>query len=187
MTAALAPATAQALLAGNPGPPPSPVSVVLVITVLALVFTAFAAVAWSRRRREEPLRKEIRARPVVTFQARVDVKQNVLGMMASARGPLYLTVRGDAFGVAHPFPLARFLFGQDYSYRAADTAIKVVPGVWHDWIEIGGRPGTEAARIMIGRRNTNRQIWDALVYSGARPAGPPPPPRPTPADNRPSR
>jgi hypothetical protein len=150
------------------------VAVALAITALALLFAASAAVVWSRRRREQPLRKEMQARPTVTFQARVDVKANFLGAMQSARGPLYLTVRGDAFQVSHPFPLARFLFGQDYSYRAEDATIEVVPGMWHDWIEISGQPGTRAARILVGRRNANRQIWDALAYAGAHPVGLPP-------------
>jgi hypothetical protein len=95
--------------------------------------------------------------------------------MTSQHGPLYLTVRGDAFEVSHPFPLARFLFGQDYCYRAEDTTIEVVPGLWHDWIEVGGQPGARTAHIMIGCRNMNRQIWDALVRSGAHPVGSSPP------------
>ena len=96
-------------------------------------------------------------------------------MMLSARGPLDLAVRGDAFAVSHPFPLARLLFGQEYAYRASDAAIEVVPGLLHDWIEIRGQPGSSAARIWIGRRNLNRQIWDALVGAGAHPIGSPPP------------
>lgn len=114
---------------------------------------------------------------MVSFRARVDVRaKNFLGTMLSQRGPLYLIVCGDAFEVSHPFPLARFVFGQDYCYRAEDTTIKVVPGPrGHDWIEIRG-PIRSAAQIEIGRRNMNRQIWDALVRAGANPIGPSPPP-----------
>jgi hypothetical protein len=97
-------------------------------------------------------------------------------MMLSARGPLDLTVRGDAFEVSHPFPLARLLFGQKYAYRAGDTTIEVTPGLLHDWIELRGQSAGPAALIWIGRRNLNRQIWDALVRAGAHPTGPPPPP-----------
>ena len=125
---------------------------------------------WSRRRREEPLRKEMQARAVMTvmtFQARV---------VTEDRGGLRLTVRGDLFEVSHPFPLARFLFGQDYCYRAEDTTVELVPGLWYDWIEIGGQPGTGLSPMRIGRRKTTRQIWDALVRAGAQPIGPPPQP-----------
>ena len=125
---------------------------------------------WSRRRREEPLRKEMQARAVMavmTFQARV---------VTEDRGTLRLTVRGDLFEVSHPFPLARFLFGQDYCYRAEDTTVELVPGLWYDWIEIGGQPGTGLSPMRIGRRKMTRQIWDALVRAGAQPIGPPPQP-----------
>lgn len=132
-------------LAGNPGPPPSPASVALTLAVLALAFAAVAAGAAPRRHREAPLRKEMQARPVVTFRARVDVKANVLGMRLSAQGPLHLIVRGDQVEVTHPFPPARFLFGQQYCYRAEAATIEVIPGLWHDWIEIGGQTAGAAA------------------------------------------
>jgi hypothetical protein len=125
---------------------------------------------WSRRRREEPLRKEMQARAVMavmTFQARV---------VTEDRGTLRLTVRGDLFEVSHPFPLARFLLGQDYCYRAEDTTVELVPGLWYDWIEIGGQQGTGLSPMRIGRRKMTRQIWDALVRAGAQPIGPPPQP-----------
>lgn len=176
VTATPVAASSRAWLAGNPGPAPSPASVVLTLTVLALAFAAVVIGTLPRRRREAPLRKELRARPVVTFRARVDVKANVLGMMLSARGPLYLIVRSDAVEVSHPFPLARFLFGQEYCYRAEDTTVEVVTGLRHDWIEIDGQPAGTAARIWIGRRSMNRQIWDELVRAGAHPIGSAPPP-----------
>jgi hypothetical protein len=129
-------------------------------------------VAWTspRRRDDAALRKEIQARATVDFRADVDLKADILGFMLTARGPLNLIVSGDAFAISHPFPLARVLFGQEYVYRAGDTAIEVVPGLRHDWIEVTG----SGARIQIGRRKRNREIWDALVRAGAQPAGPPP-------------
>ena len=162
-------------LAGNPGPPPSRGLVALTLAVLALALAAVAGGAAPRRHREAPLRKEMRTRPVVTFRARVDVKSNVLGMRLSAQGQLHLIVRGDQVEVTHPFPPARFLFGQQYCYRAETTTIEVIPGLWHDWIEIGGQTAGTEARIWIGQRRMNRQIWDALVRAGAHPIGPAPP------------
>jgi hypothetical protein len=131
--------------------------------------------SWSRQRREELPREELQSQPA-TFRSAVDVKANFLGTMVAARGPLYLVVYGDSFQVSHPFLLARLLFGQDYRYRAQDTAVEMVPGVLHDWIEISGQPADSAARIWIGRRKTNRQLWDALVDAGAHPVGLPPAP-----------
>lgn len=174
-TAASVPARSRPWLAGNAGSPPSPASVVLTLGFLAVAFAAIAVVARRRRHHEAPLRQQMRARPV-TFRAPVDVKANALGMMVSEHGPLDLIVHGDAIEVSHPFPFARFLFGQEYCYRAEDTTVKVVPGLRHDWIEIESQPTGTAARIQIRRRNMNRQIWDALVRAGAHPIGPAPPP-----------
>jgi hypothetical protein len=162
-------------LAGNQGPTLSPVVWWLVVTVLALAFGTSALVASARRRREEPLRNEIQGQPV-TFRSAVDVKANVLGTMTAQRGPLYLVVHGDVFQVSHPFPVARFLFGQDYCYRAQDSTVEMIPGALHDWIEISGQPAESAARIWIGRRKLNRQLWDVLVSAGAHPIGSPPAP-----------
>ena len=98
---------------------------------------------------------------VMTFQARVDTD----------RGGLRLTVRGDLFEVSHPFPLARFLNGLDYCYRAEDTTVELVPALWHDWIEIGGQPGTGLSPMRIGRRKMTRQIWGALVRAARNRSG----------------
>lgn len=161
-------------LAGYPphASSPPPALIVLCFAALALVFAAFAVAASLRRQRVGPLRQEMQARPAVTFRARVDVKANVLGIMLPARGRLDLIVRSDAFEVSHPVALARFLFGQDYCYRAEDTTVRTVPGLLCDWIEIDGPPVTPADRIQIRRRDMNRQIWDALISAGAHPTGP---------------
>ncbi len=143
------------------------------IPVLALAVIAVGA--RPRQRREAPLRKQMRAWPQ-TFQAGVDVRASFLGMMLPPQGRLRLVVRGDAFEVAHYFPLSRFVFGQRYCYRAEDTTIKVVTGQRRDWIEIDGQTAGTAVRIRIWRRDMNRQLWSALTGAGAQPIGPAPPP-----------
>jgi len=156
--------------AGNPGAPPSPASVALNLAILALTFAAIAVIAWPRQHREALLRKQMRARPV-TFRAGVDVRASYLGMMLPVTGPLYLVVHGDLVKVSHFFPPARFMFGQRYCYRAEDTAIKVVTGQRHDWIEIDGQRAGTAARIWIWRPDMNREIWNVLSRAGAYPIG----------------
>ena len=165
----------QIWLAGNPGPAPSPAAVIFTVILFVVVFGAFAIGTLPRRRHEAPLRKELRAAPAVTFRARVQVKSSVVGVRMAARGSLDLIVSGDAFRVFHPFPLGRWMFGQDWSYRATEVTIEMLPGLRHDWIEIDGPPRA-GARIQIGSRDRNRQIWSALLGAGARPIGPPPPP-----------
>jgi hypothetical protein len=159
---------------GSLGPPPSTASVVLQLGLLVLAFAAIAIVAGRRRRREAPLRREMRARPEVTFRASVDVKVSFLGMMLAARGRLQLIVRGDAFEVTHPFPLARVIFGQEYCYLAKETTVEAVTGLRRGLIEINGRPAGTGARIRIGQRNMDDEIWDALIQAGAEPVGPGP-------------
>jgi hypothetical protein len=149
------------------------VNFAVILAVIALVVGYAVLRELPRRRWEEPLRKEMRARPV-TFQAGVDVKVGAVDPMESQRGPLYLSVHGDAFEVSHALPIFGFLNGQNYCYRAQDTTVEMVPGVLHDWIEICGLPGSGAVRIRIGRRKMNRQLWDVLVNAGAHPIGPPP-------------
>ena len=121
------------------------------MSVLVLVFAVAAPAAWTRRRRERPLARQMRARPV-TYRSTVDVRAVVFGAMLSRRGPLYLDVYGDSFRVYHPFAPARLVFGQDYSCRGRDMVIEVVPGLLHEWIEISGPPGS-AARIQIAHAN----------------------------------
>jgi len=173
MTAAVVSGNGLGVLAGNPGPSSSPAALAFWLSLLALVFVVVALVGWIRRRREAPLRKEMRAQPV-TRQYLVDVKASFFGAMTSQRGSLNLDVHGDSFRVYHHFPPARFLFGQDYSYRGQDTTVEMIPGLAHDWIEISGQSSSSATRLWIGRRKINRQLWDALVSAGAHPVGVPP-------------
>jgi hypothetical protein len=136
------------------------------LLLLALILAVGMAIEWPRRRREEPIRREIRARPVVTFRTPVMVPDN--------RGPVYLTVRGDVFEVSAPLKVVRLVFGPEHCYRAEDTTVKVCPRRRNDLIEIGGRPGRGISPLKIGSRKMNRQIWDALVHAGVQPIGPPP-------------
>ena len=148
----------------------------MVVVARTAGWASSVLVALTRRRPwEEPLRKELRARPS-TFRARVDLKAGAVDPMESKSGLFSLIVHGDAFEVSDAFPLFRFLNGPGYCYRAKDTTVEMVHGVLHDWIEICPLPGTGAIRIRIGRRTMNPQLWDVLVSAGAQPIGPPPAP-----------
>jgi hypothetical protein len=149
------------------------VSVVFSIAIPVLALAVFAVGARPRQHREAPLRKQMRKQPE-TFRVGVDVRASFLGMMLPAQGRLRLVVRGDAFEVAHFFPLSGFLFGQRYCYRAQDTTIKVVAGQRHDWLEIDGQPSGTAVRIWIWRRDMNRQLWNVMIGAGAQSTGPAP-------------
>ena len=83
------------------------------------------------------LREGMRARPA-TFRAEVELQD--------VRGPVSLSVHGDAFEVAQGLPVIGFLNGTDYCYRAPDTTLETAHGRLHDWIEIRGLPGTGPSR-----------------------------------------
>ena len=100
---------------------------------------------------------------VMTFQARVDTD----------RGWLRLTVRGDLFEVSHPFPLARFLNGLDYCYRAEDTTVELVPGSWHDWIEIGAAAGNRVVPHADRAQEDDPPDLGRASRAGAQPIEPP--------------
>lgn len=140
---------------------------------LAVVLGAISACVQPRRHREAPLRREMRARPV-TFRTQVEVRQNALGPWQSGGGPCELTVHGDMFKVSNVFPLAWFLFGQQWCYRADDTTMEAVLDRRHDWIEIVARHRPDGPRIRLARKRMNREIWDALVQASVHALGTPP-------------
>lgn len=169
------PAGPRMWLAGNPGPPPSPATITLIFVVLALGLAVAVVAAVPRRHREAPLREETGTRQAVTFQAPVRVLSGGAGLPVAQRGSFRLVIRGDLIEVASSFRPAR-VFGQQYCYRAPDTAVKVVAGFRHHWIEIDGQPPRTAALIWIRQPGLTRQLWYALTGAGAHPIGPPPPP-----------
>jgi hypothetical protein len=138
-------------------------AVIVLVAVACIGYTVRSY--WHRLRRERPLRQEMHAEPA-TFQTWVE--------MQDLRGPVSLSVHGDAFEIAQRVPVIGFINGSDYCYRAQDTTLETAHGRLHDWIEIRGLPGTGSEPIRIGRRKINRLLWDVLVDAGAHPNGPPP-------------
>lgn len=173
MTAAAVSVSGQMWLADSPRPAPGPLFLALCLIPLAVGFGALATLAWVRRHREEPLRREIRAQPL-TFRSPVRVNADLFGMMAGMNGNPYLNVHGDGFEIAGTMPLSRLVFGMDYCYRAQDTIIQVIESGPFECIEITGHPTGSAVRTRVRHRSMNRQLWDSLVAVGAHPVGQPP-------------
>ncbi len=139
---------------------------IVVIVLLSVTWTGYVTLGNARSLRgEKPLREEIRARPA-TFRGRVE--------MRNLRGPVSLSVHGDAFEVAQKVPVIGFLNGSYYCYRAQDVTIETAHGFRYDWIKIRGLPGTGSRPVQIGHSKMNRVLWDVLASAGAHPIGPPP-------------
>jgi hypothetical protein len=144
------------------------------IGILVLAFTVSCVASQRRRRFQAPLRKASRAGQPWTFNMSVNARESWLGMIVPVNGRLNLFVWGDIVEVSHPLWLAGFLFGQEYFFLARETTVQVIPGR-REWILIEGHWQGRTTQVWVAKRGMTREIWNALVYAGASPDGPPVP------------
>jgi hypothetical protein len=142
--------------------------------VLAAILVAGGTYVSLKRRREAPLRRQVKAQRI-TFMATVEVKHRAsLGMTASG-DKLQLFVREDAVQISHPIPPLGFLLAQEWYFQARDITIEVSKNRWNrEWIVIEGRSAGRDVWLSMTNRKQLRSIWDALVAAGAQPRGLPP-------------
>ena len=138
-----------------------------------------------RRRREAPLRREIRAQDV-TFRTGVPV---LLGQpygwprWLQLNSVMALIVRRDAIEISSQVWPIRVVLGMEYYFRARETTIQVrrEPSRPFElkWIVVTGRQGGNEVKLAISKERADQlcQVWSALVGAGAVPVGPPPPDR----------
>jgi hypothetical protein len=138
---------------------------------------------WFRRRREAPLRREIRARDVTfrTIPDRVKVSDpSGRAKWAGVSAPMGLFVRGDAIEISSTFAPLRVVMGLEYYFPASETSIELSrsPSLIYrgDWIVLTRRQAGQDFQVAITTTNdhTLLQAWNALVNAGAIPAGLPP-------------
>lgn len=150
---------------------------VIVVAGLSLI----AGRIWLRRRRETPLRREIRARDI-TFRAvldRVEVTEpgtlpgDDFGVPVSS--PVELIIRDDAFEVSSGRPLGRVM-GLEYFFRARETSVELnrsVPRIYGTGtpprIIVRGWQGGRKIQLTIRQKNDPLDIWNALIAAGAVP------------------
>jgi hypothetical protein len=168
---AVRPAGLDAFGENRTSPPMSAEEAFISLGILVLGFTVLCVMSWRRRRFEAPLRAAARARQAQTFSMSVDAKVSRQGVELPVKGRLQLVVWGDIVEVSHPFPLARFIFGQEYFFLARETTVRLIPGR-QDWILIEGHWRGRTTRVWVARRDMTREIWNALIYAGASPGGP---------------
>jgi hypothetical protein len=165
----------------------SPVGLAMEYVMLAAVVAGFSVAlggVWLQRRREAPLRREIRAQDV-TFRTGVAVRRKEScswGGWLDLRSGMALVVRGDAIEIsstAWPFRVA----GEEYYFRAGETTIQVRRDPSRPfelrWIVVTGRKDGKEVKLAISKGNAYQlsQVWSALVGVGAVAIGPPPPGR----------
>jgi|SRR6185312_10886803 len=153
---------------------------------LAVVLAGFVAglgQVWLRRRREAPLRREIRSQNVMfwTRLPQVKVKEGY-GRPAwlSLNSSMALYVRGDSFDISSTNLPIRVVMGMEYYFKASGTSIETSRDLSRNsalnWIVVTGSQRREEIKLAIthGNEGLLHDSWNALVAAGAIPIGPPP-------------
>lgn len=155
----------------------------ILVTVVAAGFCFIYGRIWLRRRRETPLRREIRARDL-TFRVildRVSVRepgwlQPDSDFDVPISSPVELIVRGDAFEISSARSLGRVVMGLEYFFRARETSVELnrpVPRIY-GWdtpprIVVRGWQAGKKVQLTIRQDNDPLEIWNALTGAGAVP------------------
>ena len=154
----------------------------ILVAVVVAGFCFIYGRIWLRRRRETPLRREIRARDI-TFRTplnRVSVKepgwlQPDSDFEVPVSSPVELIVRGDAFEICSARSLGRVVMGLEYLFRASETSVELnrqfpgsTGGTHRPGSSYGWRAGSKV-RPTIRQDNDPLEIWNALTGAGAVP------------------
>ena len=155
---------------------------VFLAVVLAGVAVSFGQV-WHKRRREAPLRREIRSQGV-TFWVRlpqVKVSEDCgWPRWLSLNSSMALSVRRDSFDVSSVTLPIRLVMGMEYYFKASETSIETNREPSRNsalnWIVVTGSQRGREIKLAITHGNESQlyDAWDALVAAGAIPVGPPP-------------
>ena len=149
----------------------------IVIAGLSLIYGRI----WFRRRRETPLRREIRAR-YITFRAILDRVYVIepgtppgSDFEVPISSPVELIVRGDAFEVSSARPLGRVM-GLEYFFRARETSVELNRPISRIYgtdtpprIIVRGWQRGKKIQLTIRQKNDLLDIWNALTEAGAVP------------------
>jgi hypothetical protein len=156
--------------------------VLLAIVAVVIVGTTIGGVLLQRRR-ETPLRREVRSK-AITFRIslpQVKERQSIgFPRWLALNSIMALYVRGDAFEISSTIPPFRVIIGVEYYFRAPETTIEVTqePSALSkmDWIVVTGRRDGEEVKLAITTRDPSQlhESWNALAAAGSVPIGPPP-------------
>jgi hypothetical protein len=155
----------------------------ILVAVVVAGFCFIYGRIWLRRRRETPLRREIRAQDITSRAPlnRVSVKepgwlQPDSDFEVPVSSPVELIVRGDAFEICSARSLGRVVMGLEYLFRASETSVELnrqIPRIY-GWdtpprvVVRGWRAGSKV-QLTIRQDNDPLEIWNALTGAGAVP------------------
>ena len=140
----------------------SAIGLAMQYVMLAAVVAGFSVVlggVWLRRRREAPLRREIRAQDV-TFRTGVAVRlkeSHGWGGWLDLKSVMALVVRSDAIEISSMAWPIRVVMGEEYYFRARETTIQVrrEPSRPFElkWIVVTGRKDGKDVKLAISTGN----------------------------------
>lgn len=153
---------------------------------LAVVLTGFAiglGQIWFRRRREAPLRREIRSQNITFWTRLTEVKVREgygLPEWLPLRSSMALYVRSDSLDISSTIMPVRVVMGMEYYFKASEISIETsrdpARGSALNWIIVTGIRHGEEIKLAITNGDESRlyDAWNALVAIGAMPIGLPP-------------
>src|SRR5215475_10222851 len=155
----------------------------ILVTVIVAGLCLIYGRIWLRRRRETPLRREMRARDV-TFRVVLDhVSVSEPGWLqpdhdfdVPISSPVELIVRGDAFEISSARSLGRVVMGLEYFFRAPETSVELnrpIPRIY-GWdtpprIVVRGWQAGRKVKLTIRQNSDPLEIWNALTGAGGVP------------------
>jgi hypothetical protein len=138
---------------------------------------------WFRRRREAPLRREVRSQEVAFWVSLAEVKLNEgygWPRWLSLNTSMALYVRRDSFDVSSVTPPIRVILGMEYYFKACETSIETSREPSRNsamnWIVVTSSQHGQEIKLAIthGDEGLLHNAWNALVAAGAVSVGPPP-------------
>jgi hypothetical protein len=137
------------------------------LAVGVAIVVAGLTIAFAKRRRDAPLRREVREVSPVTFAADVAVRVRTVFGDVPLRGEMTLLAKGGFIEVSNPFPPARVLLGQEFYFRANVVQLESGLNAWgRASITIDGHSSGKQVILTITERKRIRAIWDALAAAG---------------------
>ena len=127
---------------------------------------------WFRRRREAPLRREVRSQPVRFWTALAEVKLNEGSGWPEwlpLRSSMALYVRYDSFDISSTILPFRVIMGMEYYFKSSETSIETSRALSRSsrlkWIVVTGRQRGQEIKLAITNPNEGQlhDAWNALV------------------------
>ena len=142
----------------------------VLLAIVAVGFTIIFGGVWLQRRREAPLRRQVRSEDVTFWISLPQVKERQatgLPRWLGLKSIMTLYVRGDALEISSTVPPLRVIMGVEHYFRAAETTIEVSqePSALAkmDWIVITGRRDGEEVKLAITSAECSRMTSNSFM------------------------